>query len=736
MLLSDPTRLMQAAARFQERANATRAAVPRERTRYLARNLARTKADLLAAEAKATDACSTSAETVAQISQERIVGTSDLVDINYLELAISMGRGVARIQIGNDFGTGFLIGPGLAMTNHHVIQDEDDARRARFQFDYQDNASKDMLPRHDFTVDLDRFFLTSEDLDFTIVALSPISDKGRPLTAYPWIKLIGETGKAENGDPINIIQHPRGGLKQIAFRENKIIDIPQGKKDFLYYTTDTEPGSSGSPCFNDQWELVALHHSGVPAMKDNQILRTDGQPWESGVDPEGLIAWIGNEGARVSAIVGALRAATLKQEWRDLRDRALEAAPPNPIELARSSSQPERSSDPSSKPVVVSAPSAAVGQSFTWTIPIQVTVNVGGAVPAPANAVSLAPAAPIIVAPVDATASAPPVAMVAAVAAAGGGATVAPAAPAAVEIVIDQDWGKRNGYDPSFMGIDIPLPKLSAAQEALTVEVPLPYRKDGSKYLLHYHHYTVAMNRKRRTAWFSAATIDGSRFHDFPRGKDKWFLDPRIDSKFQMGEELYAGARTDRGHLTRFKDLSWGASLAEAQSATNDSFHFTNCTLQLDQFNEGKSRWQGLEQFLLEQHAKKDDLKMVVITGPVLLDSDPIYRNPSMNYSTRIPLAFWKVCCLRRPDGSLSATGFKLGQEDITELPGFGEKFDIGMAQVAISELEKLTGLDFGVLTDHDHFAAGGKPGTLEISRPDGGTRLIKPIVELSDIVV
>jgi endonuclease G, mitochondrial len=170
--------------------------------------------------------------------------------------------------------------------------------------------------------------------------------------------------------------------------------------------------------------------------------------------------------------------------------------------------------------------------------------------------------------------------------------------------------------------------------------------------------------------------------------------------------------------------------------ATNDSFHFTNCTLQLDGFNEGKLRWQGLEQFLLEQHAKKDERKMVVFTGPVLLDSDPIYRNSSMNYSTRIPVAFWKVCCLRRNDGSLAATGFKLGQEDITALPGFEEKFDVGMAQITISELQDLTGLNFPVLADNDHFSEAGDPGTLEIMRPEGGKRKIKPIVNYEDIVV
>ena len=30
------------------------------------------------------------------------------------------------------------------------------------------------------------------------------------------------------------------------------------------YTVNTEGGSSGAPCFNTDWELVALHHSGDP----------------------------------------------------------------------------------------------------------------------------------------------------------------------------------------------------------------------------------------------------------------------------------------------------------------------------------------------------------------------------------------------------------------------------------------------------------------------------------------
>jgi V8-like Glu-specific endopeptidase len=30
------------------------------------------------------------------------------------------------------------------------------------------------------------------------------------------------------------------------------------------YKTNTDGGSSGSPCFDQDWNLVALHHSGDP----------------------------------------------------------------------------------------------------------------------------------------------------------------------------------------------------------------------------------------------------------------------------------------------------------------------------------------------------------------------------------------------------------------------------------------------------------------------------------------
>ncbi len=138
-----------------------------------------------------------------------------------------------------------------------------------------------------------------------MVTVSPQSEEGLPLTDRGFIPLIAESGKALIGEPVNVIQHPAGGPQQIAIRNNNITDIVD---DFLHYAADTEPGSSGSPVFNMQWELAALHHSGVPKRDaSNQILMIDGQVFDGQRENEERIAWQANEGVRISSIVEDIR---------------------------------------------------------------------------------------------------------------------------------------------------------------------------------------------------------------------------------------------------------------------------------------------------------------------------------------------------------------------------------------------------------------------------------------------
>jgi endonuclease G len=312
----------------------------------------------------------------------------------------------------------------------------------------------------------------------------------------------------------------------------------------------------------------------------------------------------------------------------------------------------------------------------------------------------------------------------------------AAAPPQAEEaIVVDPDYSNRPGYDPSFLEtIDVALPRVSKAMEQDTARVRSDAQKNGDPFELAYYHYSVYMNKRRRTAWFSAANIDGDHRPDIGKRRgDRWYTDPRILRSEQIGQEAFEPG-IDRGHLTRRQDTAWGSDVASATLANNDTFHFTNCSLQASPFNQGKDRWQGLEQFLLEHHAKKERRRLVVITGPLFAANDPVYKNDRMNYSVRCPLQFWKICVLIRRDGTPSATGFVLGQEDIQNLPGFEEAFDVAATQIRVADLEERTGLDFGDLKKFDHFAAGGVPGTLELPGVEG--RRAKIVRNGSDIVV
>ena len=68
-----------------------------------------------------------------------------------------------------------------------------------------------------------------------------------------------ETSTVKAGDRVNIIQHPGGNQKRVSMYSNSVVFVGGNK---VQYLTDTEPGSSGSPVFDKQWNVAALHHSG------------------------------------------------------------------------------------------------------------------------------------------------------------------------------------------------------------------------------------------------------------------------------------------------------------------------------------------------------------------------------------------------------------------------------------------------------------------------------------------
>jgi endonuclease G, mitochondrial len=180
---------------------------------------------------------------------------------------------VARILVSTErgggverFGTGSLVGPRVLLTNNHVLKTAETAARATVEFGYVLGLNGHSSGTVSFELEPDALFLTNRELDYTLVAVQEQNEDGEALAQFGWNPLIEAEGKAIKGEMLNIVQHPNGEPKQLAMRENRLVDLLE---NFLHYETDTAPGSSGSPVFNDQWEVVGLHHSGVPR-KDDQ----------------------------------------------------------------------------------------------------------------------------------------------------------------------------------------------------------------------------------------------------------------------------------------------------------------------------------------------------------------------------------------------------------------------------------------------------------------------------------
>lgn len=227
-----------------------------------------------------------------------IGGTVDFLPVSFLtdgrRAANAVGKLVTREE--NAVGTCFMISERLLITNHHVIGDPDFARDVQVEFEFEADESGTRFEFARFDLDA-TFFLFGDtpELDFTVVALGTHVPGTAAGTQRTFCRISGRDDKHSLGEFVNIIQHPDGGSKQVVLRENHLVDRPgEGFQPVLQYVADTLESSSGSPVFNDEWNVVALHHSSVKS----------GTITVGGHTRPDVV----NEGTRASVIVEALRA--------------------------------------------------------------------------------------------------------------------------------------------------------------------------------------------------------------------------------------------------------------------------------------------------------------------------------------------------------------------------------------------------------------------------------------------
>jgi V8-like Glu-specific endopeptidase len=217
-----------------------------------------------------------------QEALEKIITSEDnFLDIYLLAGAMYSAQAVGRIErpSGTAQGTGFLIGPDLVLTNQHVIRKQEHLEDAVIRFGYQVDARGLAEAGRAYRFDT-AFYKSSppDQLDFALLRLTeePLDDRRldvQPGEGFPPFTELLKLGKHRGylligarelteGDRVNIIQHPYGWPQKVVLTQNYIVKDMTATR--VHYLADTDKGSSGSPVFNRNWEVVALHHSGNP----------------------------------------------------------------------------------------------------------------------------------------------------------------------------------------------------------------------------------------------------------------------------------------------------------------------------------------------------------------------------------------------------------------------------------------------------------------------------------------
>ena len=260
-----------------------------------------------------------------QISDQSGLETAINSEDNFLDIGILIGalycaQAVCRIE-GADhkaLGTGVLIGPDLILTSQHVLLNKDHLEGAFARFDYKLPNGVGVADQGRVFPFSDRFYESSPPLklDYALAKL-----QGEPLQAIRaddklaagslgelvragkhrgYLQPIDRYVKAR--DRVNIIQHPKGDPLKVVMTQNYVAaDMGTSR---LQYVADTMPGSSGSPVFNTNWELIALHHSGTPYPPDS-VKDTMKKAWKG--------VFRVNEGIPMRAILADLKSRSLDQ---------------------------------------------------------------------------------------------------------------------------------------------------------------------------------------------------------------------------------------------------------------------------------------------------------------------------------------------------------------------------------------------------------------------------------------
>lgn len=255
---------------------------------------------------------STLNKTTRGFEPEAEVGDWNTVQAGLLDILSRARRAVARIVVPGGLtdyrgvrqergwtGTGFLVGPNLLLTNHHVLNDTAAAAAATVEFDYEVPGDKLLAggqttepPAVRFELTPTRLFVTSPlrgGLDYSFVWITE-----KAAERFGTIRMERGSFLISPYEPVFIIHHPKGRLKEVSLDDTEVLGVNAVN---ILYAADTDYGSSGACVFNRNGRLVALHH----ARQAGAEIKANYPDAVTQLEDRSTVS-VANEGVKISAI--------------------------------------------------------------------------------------------------------------------------------------------------------------------------------------------------------------------------------------------------------------------------------------------------------------------------------------------------------------------------------------------------------------------------------------------------
>jgi len=243
------------------------------------------------------------------------------------------------------------------------------------------------------------------------------------------------------------------------------------------------------------------------------------------------------------------------------------------------------------------------------------------------------------------------------------------------------------GYDENFLKVRVPLPTFSPElSESILEKSSL---REGI--YADYVNYTVVMDEERRAPVFAALNINQKLMRTVD---DRGFrLDHRVGKKYQLGSKYYDNNPYDKGHLAMRQNAAWGSTHNEAEHASDETFYYSNASLQHENFN--RDEWVSLEQWVGSLKLDLDD-RISSFSGPIYGDFSRTVT-PAGRQPAEVPAAFFKVIFFINKDTQkLDVRAFIVVQDQEAIYDREGRKiYDAQCYQTTVREIQEETGLIF-----------------------------------------